>query len=119
MRRLIRFGFWAAVLAGVAKYLGDRLVPAADTTPSDPPRYRAPPPPPAEPPPEPVPSAGPADDLEQVTGIGPVFAARLAKAGVTSFADLATADGATLAAQVDVPAHQIADWIDQARRLSG
>jgi predicted flap endonuclease-1-like 5' DNA nuclease len=59
----------------------------------------------------------PADDLTGIKGIGPVYAARLAEAGIASFAALATADAADLAEQTDAPEGQVEDWISQAQDL--
>lgn len=54
------------------------------------------------------------DDLTEVSGIGPVYRARLAEAGVTTFAGLSAADPDTLSAAAGVPAARAADWIAQA-----
>jgi len=65
--------------------------------------------------------APPGDDLERIRGIGPVFAARLRQAGITTFAQLAAADPEELAAIVNLPAERVVedDWIGQARKLRG
>ena len=126
MRRLFRLIWWAAVIAGIVWMLRDRLVPAPEPSHDAPPQYRvAPPPPPPPPAPdetavaEAVAAEAVEDDLEAIKGVGPVYAARLAEAGITSFAGLAAADAGQLAEHVDVRAEQVADWIDQARGLAG
>ena len=58
------------------------------------------------------------DDLTVLEGIGPVFAARLADSGITTFTQLAETDEATLAGIVNAPAWRrinYADWQAQAR----
>jgi predicted flap endonuclease-1-like 5' DNA nuclease len=67
---------------------------------------------------EPAPPTEP-DDLAQVWGIGPVYCARLAEAGITTFAGLAAADPAAVVAATGVPAARAADWIAQAGSLVG
>jgi predicted flap endonuclease-1-like 5' DNA nuclease len=70
--------------------------------------------------PEAVRSNPPADDLQQITGIGPALALRLAKAGVTTYRDLAVLPPeriAELLADVNgLSAERIAsqDWTGQA-----
>lgn len=66
----------------------------------------------------PVPAgAPPADDLAAVWGIGPVYRARLAEAGITTFAALASADPAAVVAATGVPPERAAGWIAQAATL--
>lgn len=63
---------------------------------------------------------GASDDLTRIKGIGKVFASKLQGAGIATFADLAGADPAHLAAIVEPKAWQAVDfgaWIDQAREL--
>ena len=61
------------------------------------------------------------DDFTQVKGIGPAFAARLAEAGITSYADLQTADPGELSNVLGIKEWQkvdIAAWQQQARSLA-
>lgn len=61
------------------------------------------------------------DDFTQIKGIGPGYAARLAEAGITSYADLAAADPEDLANVADVREWQNVDtttWIAAARTLA-
>ncbi|MBP6016486.1 MAG: DUF4332 domain-containing protein [Candidatus Promineofilum sp.] len=58
------------------------------------------------------------DDLTQLEGIGPVYAAKLRDRGITTFADLAAADEATLSEIVGAPAWRrinYGEWIAQAK----
>ena len=70
-------------------------------------------------------SEHPVDDLKRISGIGPAAARRLERAGIRSYADLATSTpeelGAKLAGVAGHSTGRIAaeDWIGQARRLAG
>ncbi len=58
------------------------------------------------------------DDLLIIEGIGPVYAAKLRAAGITTFAQLAEADDARLAEIIQAPVWRkvnYADWREQAR----
>ena len=115
MKKLLQLIWWATVVAGIVWMLRDRLVPAPATEPDDPPHYRVAPPPAAEPDTEDAVH----DDLEAVKGIGPVYAARLTEAGISSFAQLAEADAAATADAIEVGVDQVENWVAQARqRLS-
>lgn len=63
------------------------------------------------------------DDLTQLEGIGPAYAAKLRDGGITTFAQLAVTDEETLAEIINVPAWRklnYSDWIAQARlKVSG
>ena len=59
------------------------------------------------------------DDLSQVKGIGPVYRARLAAAGLTPFVGLAAADPEQVAAAAQVGIDQANGWIEQAVALAG
>jgi len=58
------------------------------------------------------------DDLTIIKGIGPVYAARLEEAGITSLVGLGDADAKTLAAVINIPADRVGDWIKEAAFLS-
>ncbi|MGC8782558.1 MAG: helix-hairpin-helix domain-containing protein, partial [Anaerolineae bacterium] len=63
----------------------------------------------------------PTDDLTRIEGIGPVYAAKLRAAGITSFAQLAEADDARLAGIIQAPSWRkidYASWREQARLLA-
>jgi large subunit ribosomal protein L21 len=120
MRPLLRFLFFAALLAGVAAVAArvrERLaapVPlgsaGAEAT-AVAPALDEPPPAPA---PAPATPLAPADDLAEVWGIGPVFRGRLAAAGITTFAALAASDPAGVAAAAGVPEERAAGWVAEA-----
>jgi predicted flap endonuclease-1-like 5' DNA nuclease len=58
------------------------------------------------------------DDLTTLEGIGPTYATRLRAAGITTYAQLAATDEATLGEIIGAPAWRrinYGDWIDQAR----
>lgn len=58
------------------------------------------------------------DDLTQLEGIGPTYAAKLRERGINTFVDLAATDETTLAGIIDAPAWRrinYADWIAQAQ----
>lgn len=59
-----------------------------------------------------------ADDLTIIAGIGPVFYSRLNDNGITTFAALAAADPERAGTAVGARPEAVADWIEQARRLS-
>lgn len=58
------------------------------------------------------------DDLTELEGIGPVYAAKLRDHGIVTFADLAAAEEATLGEIIAAPAWRkinYGEWIEQAR----
>ncbi len=55
----------------------------------------------------------PADDLTELDGVGEAYAADLRGAGVETFADLADADVAELAAETGISPVRIENWVDQ------
>jgi predicted flap endonuclease-1-like 5' DNA nuclease len=71
-------------------------------------------PPPAKPAAEPG-----ADDLTHIEGVGPVMQARLAKAGITTFAQLAEANADSLREQLGDVGRlaDVGSWIAHARRV--
>ena len=61
----------------------------------------------------------PADDLQEIRGIGPVYEQALRAYGVRTFEQLAEIDAADLAEHLGVPVSKVADWAQQAKtRLS-
>lgn len=123
MKKLFKLVSLAAFAAGVTWMLRDQLVPTPNQPTSEPPPFRSPPAPSTTPPAAKAPTATEAsfalqDDLTAVNGIGPVYAKRLAGAGVNSFSDLAGADAAELAALTDLNRDRIADWIRKASDLA-
>lgn len=123
MRRFLKLISLAAFAAGVAWALRDQLLPGPQSPTSHPPAFRNPPPPAsktdiAQPAAAPASDLSLQDDLTAVNGIGPVYAKRLAGAGIKSFRDLATADPADLANRTDLPRDRVADWIRKASDLA-
>lgn len=102
MKKVAKF---LGVVGGVAAVLWamrDRLVSIAAPKEPEPPRFRV-----AEAP-------QPADDLTELSGIGPVFATRLAQAGIATFAALAVATPARVAGATGATEAKATDWIEQA-----
>lgn len=95
-------------IAAVAWAMRDRLVSIAAPREPEPPRFRVVPPPPPED------TEASADDLTEITGIGPVYAERLARHGIASYAALAAADPEVVATAAQVPQGRVEDWIRQA-----
>ncbi|MCJ7725975.1 MAG: helix-hairpin-helix domain-containing protein [Acidimicrobiia bacterium] len=126
MKRFMRLGSIAATIAAaivaVAWVVKDRLTgpapaPAAPVRAPRPEPSPAPTAPAAKPKPKPKPRAKPStDDLSEINGIGPVYKTKLAKAGITSFADLAAADATAVAENIEAPVSRVQAWIDAARR---
>jgi hypothetical protein len=56
--------------------------------------------------------------VESINGIGPIFGARLATAGITTLKDLAKSDPKWLAGAIDVRRQVVAEWIEQAIELT-
>ncbi|QSW99472.1 class III poly(R)-hydroxyalkanoic acid synthase subunit PhaC [Haloterrigena alkaliphila] len=55
------------------------------------------------------------DDLTDLNGVGQAYADDLSEAGIDTFAQLADADAAELAADTGISPSRIEDWIEQAR----
>lgn len=115
MKRLLQLVVLAAI-AKVAFELVQRQR-SPEPLPAGAPYEPAPVPRPTDPGPVAQPPPATADDLTEINGIGPVYAERLRKAGVTDFGALAAAASENLANDLDVSAATIADWQSQAREL--
>lgn len=107
----MKFLMFVGVLAGVAYALRDQLMPPPQAPSSSPPPFRT------QGGETALPKDG-ADDLQQVSGIGPVRVGQLAELGISTFAGLADADAVDLAANLGVAVSQTEDWIGQAARLA-
>jgi predicted flap endonuclease-1-like 5' DNA nuclease len=57
-------------------------------------------------------------DLTAIKGIGPVYAGRLAEAGIDGLAALAAADPDAIADRIDVPLVRVEEWVTAARALA-
>jgi len=112
MKKFLKLVVLGAFIAGITWVLRDQLLPGPTQPTSHPPAFRGSPRP-ATPADSPA-----ADDLTEVNGIGPVYAARLHEVGITSFAQLAAADAAELAGRADLSPERIADWIAKAADLA-
>ena len=114
MRRVTRvtgvvIGVGAAIGA-VAWMLRDRIAKPQPAPAPPAARFRVSPPPTAE--------RTDGDDLAAIRGIGPVFKARLAAAGISRFDELAAASPDRLADIAGVPEPRAREWVDQARTLA-
>lgn len=54
--------------------------------------------------------------VDEIDGIGPTYAERLADAGIETVADLAESDAETVAEAAETSASRVEDWLEQARR---
>lgn len=57
------------------------------------------------------------DELLRVDGVGPVYAAKLTDAGITTLSALVEAGAERVAAIVELPASRVQGWIDHASSL--
>ena len=113
MKRVTRisgivFGVGAGV-AAIVWMLRDRILKPQVAAPQPPPTFRVTPPV--------VAPRSDADDLSAIRGIGPVFKARLAAAGISRFDELAALEADRIAGLAGVPESRAREWIDQARSL--
>ena len=111
MKRVLRFLTLAGAVAGAVWYARQKgqPVPSEGAWEGQPLELKAVP--------DPAPSSvSTVDDLTRIKGIGPVSSKKLTDIGITTFAELAAADPATVAAQFDSRAN-VADWIAQAKQL--
>ena len=128
MRRLGRLLALIGVIATAIWLLRDRLISLTAAREPEPPQFKpamphAPAPKsatdPAKPAPVPSPSdAAAGDDLKRVKGIGPVYEKALHSCGITTLAELTSADADAVAASLDVAVSRVTDWIGQARLLA-
>jgi len=115
MKKFFKLLSLAAFAAGLTWMLRDHLLPGPAAPTDHPPPFRNAPAAPSHETASTTTSG--ADDLTAVNGIGPVYAKKLAAAGITTFRDLAAADADELAARADLPRDRIADWIGKAADL--
>ncbi len=137
MKRVLKLLVAAALITAIVYLLRDRLVPAPHEPTAEPPRFRVAPEP--EPAAQPVAAAEPAaasepatepaaaavtgttghHDLTEIKGIGPVYFGRLVEAGITTLDGLASARPGEVAEWAGVTEDAAADWIAQAKDLTG
>ena len=123
MKRIVRILSFAAGVAALIWAMRDRFISLALPREPQPPAFRHPedhpnvPHRPHQPPhlqaEVPATDSKP-DDLQEIKGIGPVFAAGLADMGITTFSDLSESRVADVAAKLETAESRVADWIDQA-----
>jgi predicted flap endonuclease-1-like 5' DNA nuclease len=109
LKKLLRIIVTVAVLVAIVWLTRERMLPAPQVADESLPRYRSTPPPPQQEP----------DDLTEIKGIGPVFAARLEEAGIRSFRGLSEVDAVTVATAVGTSEANVARWISGARARLG
>ena len=111
-KNLVRLAGLAVGVAAAAWALRDKLLPSPEIHDEPPPRFREPT--------STVNGASPdtgdasAEDLTAIKGIGPVTAERLSEAGITTIADLASADADDLAEAVGSSSSTTGKWIQAA-----
>ena len=111
LKQLLRIGGIVIGLGATVWALRDRLLPAPEIPDGPPPRFRT----------GADDASGDTDagsDLTAVRGIGPVYAERLRRNGITTYDELASADPAAIAGQIDVAVATVSDWIGQAAQLA-
>ena len=123
MKRIVRILAFAAGVAALIWAMRDRFISLALPREPQPPAFRHPedhpnvPHRPHQPPhfqtEVPATDKKP-EDLKEIKGIGPVFAAGLAEMGITTFSDLSESGVAEVAAKLETAESRVADWIDQA-----
>lgn len=125
-----RFGRILAILGGIGVTIWamrDRFISLTVPREPEPPSFRSPPSVPTVPPASPAgteqqpvdsKSAEP-DDLTDVRGIGPVFAQRLADAGITTFAQLAATGEEELRKVLGSRLGDVDGILEDSRRLAG
>jgi predicted flap endonuclease-1-like 5' DNA nuclease len=111
VKKVFRFFGVLAGIGTVIWVMRDRFISLALPREPEPPTFRVAPHPPQE-------ELSQVDDLTIIKGVGPVYAARLEDAGITSLAGLSAADAEALASDVDVPVGRVGTWIEEATFLS-
>lgn len=101
MKNAIRIAGVVAGLAAAAWAVRDRMLPAPEAPTDTPPKFRRG-------------STPTGDDLTEIKGIGPAFAARLTEAGIASYGDLARQDAEVVAEAVNTTPATAQRWIDAA-----
>jgi predicted flap endonuclease-1-like 5' DNA nuclease len=102
MKKVAKLLGFVGGVAAVLWAMRDRLVSIAAPKEPEPPRFRV------------ADSSPSVDDLTTLTGIGPVFAARLAQSGISTFAALAAAGPEVVAKATGITSAKATDWIEQA-----
>lgn len=100
LKNLIRIGGAIAGLGAAIWAMSDRLLPSPEIHDEPPPLFRVPPEP---------------DDLTEINGIGPVKASKLNKAGINTFAGIASMPIEQLAAVTGTSVATATRWSEDAR----
>ncbi|MEA3510012.1 MAG: helix-hairpin-helix domain-containing protein [Actinomycetota bacterium] len=107
LKQFLRIGGVIVGLGAAVWALRDKLLPAPEIPDGPPPRFRTG-----------DTSTPSVDDLTTVKGIGPIYAERLIEAGITSFADLASADVTAVSDAAGISESTAESWMEQATSLS-
>lgn len=107
LKQVLRIGGVMVGLGAAIWALRDRLLPAPEIPDGPPPRFRTG-----------DTSTTQSEDLTAVKGIGPVYAERLAEAGITSFAELVDSDAAALSEAAGVSESTATSWMEQVANRS-
>lgn len=107
LKHILRIGGVVVGLGAAVWALRDKLLPAPEIPEGPPPRFRTG---------SGAPSA--ADELTAISGVGPVYAERLATAGFSTFTDLANAEAADVSDAAGVSISTATSWMEQAADLS-
>lgn len=114
LRRVKRLARILGVIGGIGALvwaMRERLISVAISREPEPPAFRVSGQTPAP--------AGATGSITDVSGIGPVYATRLAAIGVDSLSDLADADPEEVAAGAQVPVSRARVWVAAAGELAG
>ncbi len=104
MKKIVKAIATVAGVATVAWAMRDRFFAIASPKEPEPPKFRV----------VPMSPSKEGDDLTEIRGVGPVYAARLKDAGFTTIASLAAADPGRVAEVAGVPIEKAEDWGAQA-----
>lgn len=97
-----------AAVAAIAYLTREQMLPAPETPREPPPKFRTGA--------DMTPGEDPAEDLTELKGIGPTYAARLADMSIVTRSDLAAADAQTVAEQVGTSVSTVEAWQAAAAR---
>lgn len=120
VRRIARILGVLGGLGAILWAMRDRLVSVALPREPQLPAFRVPDSPPAsadEAPKDTQEETETSPSVTDVSGIGPVYATRLAAAGIDSLADLAKAEVSVVAESAEVPESKAAAWVEEAGEL--
>ncbi len=102
MKKIAKIVGFVGGAAALIWAMRDRLISIAAPREPQPPTFRV------------VPPVADADDLTEITGIGPTYATRLSAAGIRSYSELARAGAGRVAEVAGVSSARAEEWIAQA-----